>query len=197
MQVVITAESFRKLSPATQNEILSLLLGRPEEVANTGMAHDLDAWHGQGAPDAGDNAKRRVSSISTAQATDLLSNLADKSQQTLRLFAERERVTVEELVGDGRPYKDMNDLKRSFVGAVNRRLRTVVGDRSVVLFSSDRNRKRIRVLPGTAFALRQAMGIQDLSDEDEDFDGFDLDGPLSDEPPEYPDLPAWDEPEAR
>ena len=79
------------------------------------------------------------------------------------------------------------------MGAVNRRLRTVVGDRAVVLFSSDRNRTRIRLLPATAYALRQAMGIPEMSDEDEDFDGFDLDGPLAAEPPHYADLPDWDD----
>ena len=36
------------------------------------------------------------------------------------------------------------------IGAVNRRLRTVLDDRGVVLFSSDRERKRIPVLPVTA-----------------------------------------------
>ena len=194
MQVVISAESFRKLSPATQNEILSLLLGLSEELPNTKIVQDFDALHVQEVLDADDSIKRRVLAISTPQAMDLLSNLAEKSQQSLRMFAERERVNVDELVGEGRPYKDMNELKRSFVGAVNRRLRTVVGDRSVVLFSSDRNRKRIRVLPSTASALRRAMGIQDLVEEEECFDDFELDPPFSEEPPHFADLPNIDEP---
>jgi hypothetical protein len=71
-----------------------------------------------------------------------------------------ERVDIDDLVGAGKPYKDMNDLKRSFVGAVNRRLRTVVGNRGAVLFSSDRDKKRIRVLPMTAAALQHVMGIE-------------------------------------
>lgn len=46
------------------------------------------------------------------------------------------------------------------IGAVNRRLRTVLDDRGVVLFSSDRERKRIPVLPVTASALRYVLGIE-------------------------------------
>ena len=193
MELVITAESFRRLSPAAQNEILALLLGTQDEAGRAAVTSGTSMPTVAGSNDDEDSAKRRVFALSSAQATELLSNLAEKSQQTLRLFAERERVPVDELLGEGRPYKDMSDLKRSFVGAVNRRLRTVVGDRAVVLFSSDRNRKRIRVLPATAFALRQAMGIPEMSDEDEDFDGFDLDGPLAAEPPHYADLPDWDD----
>ena len=78
---------------------------------------------------------------------------------SLKSFATNSLTTTDDLIGEGQPYKDMNDLKRSFVGAVNRRLRTVVGHRGAVLFSSDRDKKRIRVLPLTASALRHVMGI--------------------------------------
>ena len=62
----------------------------------------------------------------------------------------------------------------------NRRLRTVVGNRSVVLFSSDRDRQKIRVLPAAASALRQAMGIPEL----EGFDAYNdavLEGAIDEE----------------
>lgn len=49
---------------------------------------------------------------------------------------------------------------RGHICAVNRRLRTVLDDRGVVLFSSDRERKRIPVLPVTASALRYVLGIE-------------------------------------
>ena len=192
MELVITAETFRRLSSAAQNEILALLLGTHDAAGRTAGWDEMGTSPAYSSPVTEDNAKRRVFAISAAQASELLSNLAEKSQQTLRLFAERERVAVEELIGAGHPYKDMSDLKRSFVGAVNRRLRTVVGNRAVVLFSSDRDRKRIRVVPSTALALRQAMGIQELAEEDEDFDGFDFESPPTDEPPYCADLSDLD-----
>lgn len=175
-----------------------LLLGREDLVrregaSTTGMSAPLT----DGSNDNEDAAKRKVFALRSVLTQRFRHRpwscfpIWQESQQTLRLFAERERVAVDELLGDGRSYKDMSDLRRSFVGAVNRRLRTVVGDRSVVLFSSERNRKRIRVLPATAFALRHAMGMPELSDDDEDFEEFDLDGPLAEEPPHYAEQPGW------
>lgn len=156
MEIVITSDEFRRLSYATQKELLGFLVNG-----------EGDMMFGQDDTDAGvavetsgsSNPEKKVLPINSIQAAELLSNLAEKSQQTLRLFALGGRVDVKDLVGEGCPYKDMNDLKRSFVAAVNRRLRTVVGDRSAVLFSSDRDRQRIRVLPVAAAALRHAMGI--------------------------------------
>lgn len=156
MQLHITSEEFRRLTPATQRELLSLLTGDDSAEDYLG-AEDYEPP--SNASNTG-NGDRRVVGITVEQTKELLSNLADKSQQTLRLFAQSERVEIDALVGEDMPYKDMNDLKRSFVGAVNRRLRTVLGDRGVVLFSSDRDRKRIRVLPVTASALRYVLGIE-------------------------------------
>ena len=155
MQLHITSEEFRRLSPATQRELLMLLTGDDgaEDYLGTDEFEPPSGANGNG-------SDRRVVGITVEQTKELLSNLADKSQQTLRLFAQSERVEIDVLVGEDMPYKDMSDLKRSFVGAVNRRLRTVLGDRGVVLFSSDRDRKRIRVLPVTASALRHVMGME-------------------------------------
>ena len=168
MELVITSEDFRRLSPATQKELLALLAGSDAESDAMFGVDDYDAMSASVALAASSSAEKRVFTINPTQAIELLSNLAEKSQQTLRLFAEGGPVSVDDLVGEGRSYKDMNDLKRSFVGAVNRRLRTVVGNRSVVLFSSDRDRQKIRVLPSAASALRQAMGIP----EPEGFDAY-------------------------
>ena len=159
MNLVISSEDFRRLSPATQKELLAVLMGGDSDGDAMFGMDDYDSVPGSNTQGGSTNAGKRVFAINPPQAFELLSNLAEKSQQTLRLFAESERVSVDALVGEGRPYKDMNDLKRSFVGAVNRRLRTVVGNRSAVLFSSDRDRQKIRVLPAAASALRQAMGI--------------------------------------
>lgn len=180
MELVITSEDFRRLSPATQKELLALLTGSDAESDAMFGVDDYDAISASVALAASSSAEKRVFPINPTQATELLSNLAEKSQQTLRLFAEGGPVSVDNLVGEGCSYKDMNDLKRSFVGAVNRRLRTVVGNRSVVLFSSDRDRQKIRVLPAAASALRQAMGIP----EPEGFDVYNdavLEGAIDEE----------------
>lgn len=168
MDLVISHGDFQRLSAATQQELLAMLTGverglpnaEGDEGTDVGPLAEIPVTAYDGMPGYSESAKR-VIGISAEQAGELLANLADRSQQTLRLFAVAERVGIDELVGDDCPYRDMNDLKRSFVGAVNRRLRTVVGNRSVVLFSSDRDRRRIRILSLTAAALRQAMGIPD------------------------------------
>jgi hypothetical protein len=180
MELVITSEDFRRLSPATQKELLAVLMGGDGDGDAMFGFDDNDSMPASGSQGSGTSTGKRVFPINPTQATELLSNLAEKSQQTLRLFAVGERVAVDDLVGEGRPYKDMNDLKRSFVGAVNRRLRTVVGNRSAVLFSSDRDRQKIRVLPAAASALRQAMGIPEAEGIDS-YDGADFDGALDEE----------------
>ena len=157
MQLTITSDEFRMLSPATQRELLCLLTGEDTADDYSG-AEEFDLPSN---PSETDNTKQ-VISITKEQTVELLANIAVKSQQTLRMFAQAERVEIDDLIGDGKPYKDMNDLKRSFVGAVNRRLRTVVGHRGAVLFSSDRDKKRIRVLPMTASALRYVLGIEPI-----------------------------------
>jgi hypothetical protein len=180
MELVITSEDFRRLSPATQKELLAVLMGGDGDGDVMLGLDDYDSMPASGSQAGSASTGKRVFPINPAQATELLSNLAEKSQQTLRLFAVGERVAVDDLVGEDRPYKDMNDLKRSFVGAVNRRLRTVVGNRSAVLFSSDRDRQKIRVLPTAASALRQAMGIPEPEGIDS-YDGADFDGALDEE----------------
>jgi hypothetical protein len=180
MELVITLEDFRRLSLATQKELIGARVGgdRGDDAA-LGL-EDYFCEPDSSSQNVSVSPGKRVFPLSPAQATELLSNLADKSQQTLRLFAVRGRVSIDDLVGDDRPYTDMNDLKRSFVGAVNRRLRTVVGNRSAVLFTSDRDRQKIRVLPAAAFALRQAMSIPDPEDLINDDAAF-SDGALDEE----------------
>ncbi len=184
MDLVISQNDFQHLPPSVQQALLAVLTGvesglsstaEHDQFVETGPLADVPLEAYEREADNSDSTKR-VIGISAEQAGELLANLADKSQQTLRLFAVAERVGIDELVGDDRPYRDMNDLKRSFVGAVNRRLRTVLGNRAVVLFSSDRGRRRIRLHPHSAAALRQAMGIPetDLGEVFEEIEpGFD------------------------
>ena len=108
--------------------------------------------------------EKTVVDITAFQARDLiarsnLSKKSERSQQTLRLFAAGAPVALEELIGEGRPYSDFTDLKRSFVGAVNRRLRSVLRNRSAVLFSSDRKKTRIKITPLTAASLRKVLDV--------------------------------------
>lgn len=196
MDLVLSQSDFRRLSQTTQQELLAVLSGgaavrdvpnaERDEVVKVSSLDEIPLAAYEGESGYSDSEKR-VIGISAEQASEVLANLANRSQQTLRLFAVAERVGIDELVGEDRPYRDMNDLKRSFVGAVNRRLRTVVGNRSVVLFSSDRDRRRIRILPYAAAALRQAMGIPepDMGEVFEEIEsGFD----------ELPEIVSGDEP---
>ena len=90
----------------------------------------------------------------------MVANISDDSTKVLRNFALGKHIAVEELIGDGDgQYEDFNHLKRSFVGAVNRRLRTVLRNRLAVLFSSDRDKKRIKITPRAAASLRQALDV--------------------------------------
>jgi len=77
---------------------------------------------------------KNVIDIDIDQAQALIANLSDKSIETLHLFTQKEAIQVKSLVGDGMAYKDYIELKRSFVGPVNRRLRTVTGNKTAVLF---------------------------------------------------------------
>jgi hypothetical protein len=185
MMIVLSPADFHSLSLGCQQEILGLLTrivgpeleaGTNEPVTSYGdpLTYVSSSTVAVGPQETGSDSDKRVVNITTEQARELIANISEKSQKTLRLFAAAERVGLDELVGGDGPYKDMNDLKRSFVGAVNRRLRTVVGNRSVVLFGSDRDRRRIRVLPLAAAALRHAMGIPE-PDVEEVFEGFDAD----------------------
>lgn len=106
-----------------------------------------------------ESSGRKVVGISIEQARDLIANVSDKSKEALKLFTSGQPVSLEVLVGPDAPYRDHNELKRSFVGAVNRRLRTVTENRSAVLFSSDRDKTRIRITPLSATALRQALDV--------------------------------------
>jgi len=183
MMIMITPEDFRRLSPACQKELLSLLSpGEPEsppredemslpyldmdrfgqfEVPTvSNMVSSSNAFAPtptvQGASDAG---AKRVIDISVEQAHELIANVSEKSLDALRLFASGQAVQLDALVGPEGQYRDFNDLKRSLVGAVNRRLRTVTENRAAVLFSSDRDKTRIRITPLSAAALRQALNV--------------------------------------
>jgi len=95
---------------------------------------------------------KNVISINAELAKSLIANLSDKSIETLHLFTQNEPVQVSSLVGEGKAYNDYIELKRSFVGPVNRRLRTVTGNKTAVLFLKE-SEEEMAVKEATAISL--------------------------------------------
>ena len=103
---------------------------------------------------------KKVIEISEGQAKKLISNLSNKSISTLEKFTTGVPVSLDNLVGEGKPYKNFVELKQSFVGPVNRRLRTVTRDRTSVLFlkvHEDNGSGHITVKNATAIALESVL----------------------------------------
>lgn len=158
MMLVLSPHDFQKLSPACRAEILKLLSNQGES-ADVNLQPDLTEPESSVGTEEVVNEEKQVLSLSCTEASDLLANISERSQQTLKQFALGQPVPLDALIGAGRPYKDYVELKRSFVGAVNRRLRTVSGNRNAALFSSDRDRTRIKVTARTAQSLRRAYAM--------------------------------------
>ena len=162
MMMLITPDDFRNLSPACRQELLALFNSRVDqgnEVEPPAYYSGDDEGYQQSEPPTIDDVleEKRVVDISVEQARELVANISPKSQETLKLFAPGTPVALDTLIGAGCPYRDFTDLKRSFVGAVNRRLRTVSGNRLAVLFASDRDKKCVRITPVAAASLRQVL----------------------------------------
>jgi hypothetical protein len=171
MHLVLTQQDLARLSPELRAELQSLMFGSADTGADQ---HSLAAIEASDLPyqeserdfvppwpealEKTGNAKR-VIDISENQARALLGNLSEKSIETLRLFSTGQSVSLDSLVGDGKAYESLSDLKRSFVGAVNRRLRTVTRNRAAVLFRRVDGEKddSIAVRTQTALSLRQAF----------------------------------------
>ncbi len=175
MMLTITPADFKKLSDSCQRELLGLLgyingnegsednESIPYEDIYLRLAGDNSYSSNQDNQEAPSGAKR-VIDITPEQAKDLIANISDKSIETLRCFAAGEPIALDDLLGENRPYSNFSDLKRSFVGAVNRRLRTVTGNRQAVLFltvksSSPQMGAQISVRQSTATSLSHALGL--------------------------------------
>lgn len=188
MMIVVSPQDFKKLSRACQLELISMI---GFSVGNAEYPYDSLAGEDEAIADlyiqkprhpvandiVGD---KQVIDISNEHAQSLIANISGKSLETLKLFAQGEPIDLNELVGTDKLYENFNDLKRSFVGAVNRRLRTVTGNRLAVLFSTVKSKTgeeetRIRVKPRTAAALRSVLNILEPLPE---FDFYDTDGHL-------------------
>lgn len=179
MMLSITPEDFRKLSESCQRELLGLLgYMDGNEYSESGDDNELIPYEdssmrlpdesysfrscsvSQEAP----SGAKQVIDITPEQAKDLIANISDKSIETLRRFASGEPIALDDLFGENKPYSSLSDLKRSFVGAVNRRLRTVTGNRQAVLFltvKSDSSQAdiQIAVRKVTAASLSHALGL--------------------------------------
>ena len=172
MMIIVSPQDFKKLSRACQLELISMIGFSTDDAV-----HPYDSIadeHGSIAdiymqkprqPVANDIVgDKQVIDISNEDAQSLIANISEKSLETLKLFAHGQPIELNELVGKDKLYENFNDLKRSFVGAVNRRLRTVTNNRLAVLFSTVKSKDgkeetRIRVRPRTAAALRVALNI--------------------------------------
>ena len=160
MMLVLSPHDFQKLSPACRSELLRLLMNAPGSADATFFSESTEVDGGIETEEVVSEEKKVVS-LTVAEAGDLLGNISDRSSQTLKHFALGQGVPLDDLVGQGKPYKNYVELKRSFVGAVNRRLRTVSGNRNAALFSSDRDQTLIKVKPKTAQSLRRIFAMPD------------------------------------
>lgn len=146
MQIILSEAEFQRLSAPARAEILSLMTGVEPAAPE--------------AEEPGDP----IADISIPEARQLVLGLSEKNLRVLSLFAKNVEVEYEELIGESGVYPSQVDFKRSFVGAVNRRARTVLKDRSTRLLEvfSD-----VSSGPGayawlsekTAFALRVALDV--------------------------------------
>lgn len=171
MMLILTENEISRLSPQLKAELLREVLGSMpggQESEDVLDADDPSALpvaeryiHPPQQPVADDVLETKVVvELDVEHSRRLVSNISDKSKETLKRFALEGSVPLDELVGPGCAYSDMTDLKRSFVGAVNRRLRTVTRNRFAALFKrSRRDHRRIEVKGRTAWSLREAMGL--------------------------------------
>ena len=178
MMLTLTADDFRMLSDKCQSEILNLL-GYLEGNQRKEDSDDNEAipfedsylrfaeeenYSSSHRHQENSSSSKRVIDITPEQASELIANISDKSIETLSRFKNGDPISLDDLYGDNRPYTNFSDLKRSFVGAVNRRLRTVTGNRQAVLFltvkqNPSQQGTQISVRQATASSLSQAFEI--------------------------------------
>jgi hypothetical protein len=160
MMLVLSSYDFQKLSPTCRSELMRLLLN-DRGVVDAAFFSESNEGEGNIETEEVVNEEKKVVSLTVVEARDLLGNISERSRETLKHFALGQPVPLVDLVGQDKPYKNYIELKRSFVGAVNRRLRTVSGNRNAALFSSDRDQTLIKVKPKTAQSLRRIFAMHE------------------------------------
>ena len=171
MFITLNASDIQRLSAECRAELMSIMmsptLGQPDAI-DLYPEESFQEFEGDenASPSAADVLDEKVVvDVTVDEARDLIANISVKSLDTLKRFASGKPVVLSSLIGKDGIYDDYSNLKRSFVGAVNRRLRTVSGNRNAVFFSSDRDKTRIRTTTQTALALRCVFNIPEPSPE--------------------------------
>ena len=173
MMITLNDYDIARLSPECRHEIQRLLFSRQseafsadEEAFGFETPSDFHSFDASSDPHEDvEHSTRRVVEINPDQAKKLIANISDKSVQILQLFTSGLPVPVDTLVGTSKPYENLTDLKRSFVGAVTRRLRTVTRNKTVSIFLRDtisgndgEKKDAISVRSATAESLRSVFG---------------------------------------
>ena len=162
--IVLTASDLARMPAALLEELQRFLFSNVDAREHDVVYEQYDVFE---APLYGEEQifaesergpAKHVVDITEEQARALIANLSAKSIDSLRLFTTQQGVPLDDIVGEGKAYVSFTDLKRSFVGAVNRRLRTVTRNRSAVLFRKPQadeldGRAGIAVRPQTSEAL--------------------------------------------
>jgi hypothetical protein len=170
MMIIITKQDLARMSPVLRNELMQVMFDIDDNSVKELSEETIDfeeyqQFLNETPPplihinDSMDVKKTKsVIEIDEEQAKSLIANLSDKSINTLKKFTTSDPVEVESLVGTEKLYTNFIELKRSFVGPVNRRLRTVTGNRSAMLFlKADDDTAKISVKLGTALALKKVL----------------------------------------
>jgi hypothetical protein len=182
MLITLTERDFKRLSAACQQELLALLTLNDAEsqagedhapLAEEDWERHLGDAAGQVRPVAGRGLKSRkpvppvgdpirkkeILEISVEQARQLVVNVNARNKATLNMLAATRRVQLNTLVGPGAAYSGNAQFNRSLIGAVNRKLRAVTGNRDAALFACDAAKSRITVSAVSAAALREALDV--------------------------------------
>jgi hypothetical protein len=174
MMILINKHDLAKMSVELRNELMQLMFDQESnsnedfytEIPDIGLEEHEMAYpeEQQYVPGESANSKsknlKKVIGIDESQARDLIANLSDKSIETLKYFTTKDPVLIDTLVGKGKPYATFNELKRSFVGPVNRRLRTVTQNKTSVLFKKseqDGDESKFSVKPETGSSLSKVL----------------------------------------
>jgi hypothetical protein len=173
MMIVLTQHDIAQLSPQCRDELQRVLFGRTSEPEG----QQEEPFIFDGPPDdylatVNDDQvealreRKRVIDITREDAASLIANISARSLQTLACFTTGKTIALDDLIGPEGPYENLTDFKRSFVGAVTRRLRTVTRNKQATLFlrtsitdASGNERSAIAVRPDSAESLRLAMNL--------------------------------------
>lgn len=173
MMIVITQHDIAQLSAQCRDELQRVLFRR----INQPEGQQEEPFMFDGTPDdylptVNDDQfealreRKRVIDITREDAESLIANISARSLQTLACFTTGKPIALDDLIGPEGPYENLTDLKRSFVGAVTRRLRTVTRNKQATLFlrtsitdANGNELSAIAVRPGSAESLRHAMNL--------------------------------------